>query len=55
LRNNFSREAEEEEDEDEDWEGFQDTISAINFDIPPPSIASFDSGDLALQSIQKWA
>ena len=54
LRNNFSHEVEE-EDKDENWEGFEDTIPAINFDIPPPPIASFDSGDLARQSVQKWA
>ena len=45
----------EEEAEEENWEGFQDTISTRNFDVLPPPIASFESGDLALQSVQKWA
>jgi len=52
LRSDFGRGVEE---EDENWEGFQDTFSAINSNILPPLIASFESGDLALQSVQKWA
>ena len=53
-RNTPHLEEENQDDEEENWEGFDDSISSSNFDIPPPPISSFDSRELALQAVQKW-
>jgi hypothetical protein len=46
---------EEKEEEEEEWSGFEDTAPEVNFDLLPPPIASFESQEKALQSIQAWA